>query len=55
MTLVCVIRSQLDSIAEVLTELSQNYDSDSMDCQWIMCAVDNIQAARDCLDDVGAA
>ena len=54
MTLICTIFSHLDSIAEVLTEFAQQYDADSQDCQWIMCAVDNIQAARDCLDDVGA-
>ena len=54
MTLICVIKSHLDTIAESLTELAQNYDADSRDCESIMCAVDNIYAARDCLDDVGA-
>lgn len=54
MTLVCVIKSHLDTIAESLTELAQDYDADSRDCEAIMCAVDNILAARDCLDDVGA-
>ena len=54
MTLICVIRSHLETIAESLTELAQDYDADSRECKSIMCAVDNIYAARDCLDDVGA-
>lgn len=54
MTLVCVIKFHLETIAESLTELAQDYDADSADCDAILSAVKNIQAARDCLDYVGA-
>ena len=54
MTLICVINSHLNTIAESLTELAQEYDADSRDCESIMCAVDLIQEARSLLDYVGA-